>query len=256
MKEMYSETHSCMHSFASFAIFAFSGNADFMILATGAKLRMLASESHLLDADWADCSGECGERVGVDDMTLTQAAGVTDAGNSCSSCGGDVSNEEEGKCLGGRGLVASAGRYRSEARRGLWLDGECGGSSPRRMRSDVGTRAEGRFCECSSNRRQTSQSHSRANQKGRSMTVSRKGRWGAHTIGYWQPSVLFLDFDVVPLCIRVHGLSCALIGDFRCRMFAFSLSIQLLGWGGRHILFGPLQLLSRPTGALCELAVC
>ena len=51
MNEMNSETHSCMHSFASFAIFAFSGNADFMILATGAKLRMLASLSHLLDED-------------------------------------------------------------------------------------------------------------------------------------------------------------------------------------------------------------
>ena len=51
MNEMNSETHSCMHSFASFAILAFSGNADFMILATGAKLRMLASLSHLLDED-------------------------------------------------------------------------------------------------------------------------------------------------------------------------------------------------------------
>jgi hypothetical protein len=38
-----------MHSLASLAIFAFSGSADFMILATGAKLRMLASESRLLD---------------------------------------------------------------------------------------------------------------------------------------------------------------------------------------------------------------
>lgn len=45
MKEMNSLTHSCMHSFASFAILAFSGKAVFMILATGAKLRMLASEA-------------------------------------------------------------------------------------------------------------------------------------------------------------------------------------------------------------------
>jgi len=37
MKDMNSETHSCMHSFASLAILAFSGKADFMILATGAK---------------------------------------------------------------------------------------------------------------------------------------------------------------------------------------------------------------------------
>lgn len=43
MKEMNSLTHSCMHSLASFAIFAFSGRAIFMIRATGAKLRMLAS---------------------------------------------------------------------------------------------------------------------------------------------------------------------------------------------------------------------
>ena len=45
MKEMNSLTHSCMHSFASFAILAFSGNAVFMMRATGAKLRMLASEA-------------------------------------------------------------------------------------------------------------------------------------------------------------------------------------------------------------------
>lgn len=43
MNEMNSDTHSCMHSFASFAILAFSGKADFMILATGAKFCMLAS---------------------------------------------------------------------------------------------------------------------------------------------------------------------------------------------------------------------
>ena len=43
MKEMNSLTHSCIHSFASLAIFAFSGSAFFMIRATGAKLRMLAS---------------------------------------------------------------------------------------------------------------------------------------------------------------------------------------------------------------------
>lgn len=45
MNEMNSDTHSCMHSFASLAIFAFSGRAVFIILATGAKLRMLASEA-------------------------------------------------------------------------------------------------------------------------------------------------------------------------------------------------------------------
>lgn len=47
MKEINSLTHSCMHSFASLAILAFSGRAVFMIRATGAKLRMLASETRL-----------------------------------------------------------------------------------------------------------------------------------------------------------------------------------------------------------------
>jgi hypothetical protein len=44
MKEINSLTHSCMHSLASLAILAFSGKAVFMIRATGAKLRMLASD--------------------------------------------------------------------------------------------------------------------------------------------------------------------------------------------------------------------
>ena len=44
MNEMNSLTHSCMHSLASLAIFALSGRAIFMMRATGAKLRMLASD--------------------------------------------------------------------------------------------------------------------------------------------------------------------------------------------------------------------
>ena len=44
MNEMNSLTHSCMHSLASLAILALSGSAVFMIRATGAKLRMLASD--------------------------------------------------------------------------------------------------------------------------------------------------------------------------------------------------------------------
>lgn len=44
MNDINSLTHSCMHSLASFAILAFSGRAVFMIRATGAKLRMLASD--------------------------------------------------------------------------------------------------------------------------------------------------------------------------------------------------------------------
>jgi len=49
MNEMNSLTHSCMHSFASLAIFAFSGKAIFMIRATGARLRMLASDTRKLE---------------------------------------------------------------------------------------------------------------------------------------------------------------------------------------------------------------
>jgi len=69
MNEMNSLTHSCMHSFASFAIFALSGNAIFIIRATGAKLRMLASDTEVLAPGFGVvCGGEeeeCGE---ADDM--------------------------------------------------------------------------------------------------------------------------------------------------------------------------------------------
>lgn len=62
MKEMNSLTHSCIHSFASLAILALSGSAFFMIRATGAKLRMLASvSSHLSDAAPRDDSGDLDE---------------------------------------------------------------------------------------------------------------------------------------------------------------------------------------------------
>jgi len=72
MKEMNSLTHSCMHSFASLAIFAFSGKAIFMMRATGAKLRMLASEAVV--AFWfvllgVDCGGEVDECGEEDDMS-------------------------------------------------------------------------------------------------------------------------------------------------------------------------------------------
>lgn len=65
MKEMNSLTHSCMHSFASLAILALSGSAIFIMRATGAKLRMLASDATLLCALLGvDCGGDvddCGE---------------------------------------------------------------------------------------------------------------------------------------------------------------------------------------------------
>lgn len=67
MKDMNSLTHSCMHSFASFAILALSGRAIFMIRATGAKLRMLASEARLLFAFLEECCGVEVEADGWDD---------------------------------------------------------------------------------------------------------------------------------------------------------------------------------------------
>lgn len=76
MKDMNSDTHSCIHSFASFAILAFSGRADFMILATGAKFCMLASvcrcalsallKAPLDDKRWAGGDeDDCGEDEGI-----------------------------------------------------------------------------------------------------------------------------------------------------------------------------------------------
>jgi len=76
MKEMNSLTHSCMHSFASFAILALSGRAIFMIRATGAKLRMLASDAvaaALFVPLGVVCGGEVDERGDEDDMS--RAAG-------------------------------------------------------------------------------------------------------------------------------------------------------------------------------------
>ena len=61
MNEMNSLTHSCMHSLASFAILAFSGRAVFMIRATGAKLRMLASDSGLVCLEPRGGEMDCGE---------------------------------------------------------------------------------------------------------------------------------------------------------------------------------------------------
>ncbi len=66
MNEMNSLTHSCMHSLASLAIFAFSGSACFIMRATGAKFRMLASYTSCLSAlddklrrSSGDLDGEC-----------------------------------------------------------------------------------------------------------------------------------------------------------------------------------------------------
>ena len=72
MNEMNSLTHSCMHSLASFAIFAFSGSAVFMIRATGAKLRMLASDksSCFPDLEGRVVSGRGGDEDASDMIEL------------------------------------------------------------------------------------------------------------------------------------------------------------------------------------------
>ncbi len=64
MNEMNSLTHSCMHSFASLAILALSGRALFMIRATGAKLRMLASDAVPLDGSFDVRRGAGEEEAG------------------------------------------------------------------------------------------------------------------------------------------------------------------------------------------------
>lgn len=78
MKEMNSLTHSCMHSFASFAILAFSGSAVFMMRATGAKLRMLASDAALLPVLFKPFGGgdveDCGEE---DDMAAAAGRAIS-----------------------------------------------------------------------------------------------------------------------------------------------------------------------------------
>jgi len=77
MNEMNSLTHSCMHSLASLAIFAFSGSAIFMIRATGAKFRMLASDTKLAFAPFDLCCGGEDEDSGeADDMILRCKATV------------------------------------------------------------------------------------------------------------------------------------------------------------------------------------
>jgi len=74
MNEMNSLTHSCMHSLASLAIFAFSGRAVFIILATGAKFRMLASDAasffafDLEEGAWGDDEDDLGDEEALCDM--------------------------------------------------------------------------------------------------------------------------------------------------------------------------------------------
>jgi len=67
MKEMNSLTHSCIHSLASLAILAFSGRAVFMIRATGAKFRILASDIVEQDDEDEDARAPCCLEDGDDD---------------------------------------------------------------------------------------------------------------------------------------------------------------------------------------------
>ena len=74
MNEMNSLTHSCIHSLASLAIFAFSGSAVFMIRATGAKFWMLASDSSRSFTPWERCCGRGGDDCGGErNMSIRQA---------------------------------------------------------------------------------------------------------------------------------------------------------------------------------------
>lgn len=85
MKEMNSLTHSCMHSLASFAILAFSGRAIFMMRATGAKLRMLASEAAalLFVPLGVVCGGEAEECGDEDDMAVAAGLRVAQVRGGC-----------------------------------------------------------------------------------------------------------------------------------------------------------------------------
>lgn len=73
MNEMNSLTHSCMHSLASFAIFALSGNAVFMIRATVAKLAIDASDGVLNLLGRRGVEGEDDELDESADITEGQA---------------------------------------------------------------------------------------------------------------------------------------------------------------------------------------
>ena len=123
MKEMNSLTHSCIHSLASFAILAFSGRAVFMIRATGAKLRMLASESSFLSSEarpvvFGDGDEEAWDiigrvtamarpelkrlRSGLDDWPIVGHARVIDAMRSWKRC----QSQRASICVGGYSLCA------------------------------------------------------------------------------------------------------------------------------------------------------
>lgn len=73
MNDMNSLTHSCMHSLASLAILALSGRAVFIIRATGAKLRMLASDSGRVCLEPRGGEMDCGD---LRDIALSLATEI------------------------------------------------------------------------------------------------------------------------------------------------------------------------------------
>ena len=82
MNDMNSLTHSCIHSFASFAIFALSGNAVFIIRATVARLSIKASGDARTFL-FGGCVGEEEEEdetPGSEDMTNKHSTWVSEHG--------------------------------------------------------------------------------------------------------------------------------------------------------------------------------
>lgn len=167
MKEMNSLTHSCMHSLASFAIFAFSGRAVFMIRATGAKLRMLASDAALLLVLLAPFCGGDVDESGEDDMAA--AAGRAFARHT--------------RTLSG---------WRQKQQRVMWRLDEASAQLQLQWASNDAARSNRSTCRWE-----------RAVRK--SKATRELGR--RRTICYWEPSVLFLDLEFVPESLRLCILS-------------------------------------------------
>lgn len=197
-----------------------------MILATGAKLRMLASESRLLDEPFeAGCRSSEEEGDEVDDMIA--------------------------RC---RPTVSEALLQREGAHGGLCLVRGWGSES-----IGLGDRRISGAGDCGwaeSSQRQSQHLNGHATGKGaRKSNGEREEREGL-TIGYGQPSVLFLDLDfkTLPLCIRrVHG-TCGL-NVLSWRVLSLSFGIALLCRVSRHVIFGFLQRAHGRLRPLCA-GVC
>jgi hypothetical protein len=202
MNEMNSLTHSCMHSFASFAILALSGSAIFMIRATGAKLRMLASDAAALLFVFLGvvCGGEVEECGDEDDMAL-------------------------------QGWVSQVRRDSD------WLAADS--KEPRFDRSDdssarledVGIQDRGR----------SNPSTCRWERSGAQIKQQQRARDSIRTIGDWKPSVLLLDFEFVPeslrLCVCAFSIHVLLVSVRRlawCDVCLMRARPRHLLWRRRH----------------------